>query len=77
LTASVQRGPLRQRPPASCSAATHEPPDGGHHLLGSLILPAGLGADNAGVRVRVEQTEGDLVEGRVGGPENVKGVKSV
>jgi hypothetical protein len=36
------------------SAASEEPPDGGHHLFGPFVLLVGFGADHAGVRVAVE-----------------------
>jgi hypothetical protein len=36
------------------SAASEESADGGHHLLGALVLLVGFGADDAGVGVSVE-----------------------
>jgi len=54
-------------PVTGALAAAHEAGDGGHHLVGPLILLAGLRPDHAGVRVAVEEAEGDLVERGLGG----------
>ena len=44
------------------SAPAHEPPDGGHHLVGAIDALLALGAHDAMARVVVEQAERDLVE---------------
>ncbi len=51
------------------SAASEQSSDGGHHLFGPRVLLARLGADDAGVRVPVEQPERDLVQGGLGGAD--------
>ena len=59
---AARRAPGELTRLARRSAASEEPADGGHHLLGPLVLLVGLGADHARVRVAVEQAERDLVE---------------
>ena len=58
---SIPPGSVGGSSSAGASAASEESPDGGHHLFGPLVLLAGFGADHAGVRVPVEQSERDLV----------------
>ena len=50
------------RPPAP-----EESSDCGHHLFGPFVLLLGFGADDACVRVPVEQSERDLVQRRLRG----------